>query len=281
MPARTLVTQRQRAALGDEVMMYLMTDLLAGYVVPAGAGLAGDPGPKASRRSTGRAGIEDCFAAINAAAGDAGRPDRRALRHPRHPRTSPPMMEITLALAAGPGDRDRAWLTAGGAARRGPVHVIHDLPHLVVESLSGITGGLRAELAAGSPRQPARRHRPAAPSAASRAGSSPAPQPASQPASGPPPGTAGPRRSPTAWPTGAAMAPAPSGVRDRAARQHDRTLDDLLAGVDDQTIAMAIRGVQDLQERWMTVPPGRGAQAVLATGTRLVRRGHGKPATGR
>ena len=52
------------------------------------------------------------------------------------------------------------------------------------------------------------------------------------------------------------MAPAPSGVRDRAARQHDRTLDDLLAGVYDQTIAMAIRGVQDLQECWMTVPRG-------------------------
>jgi hypothetical protein len=26
--------------------------------------------------------------------------------------------------------------------------------------------------------------------------------------------------------------------------------------IDDETIAMAIRGVQDLQERWMTVPPG-------------------------
>jgi mannose-6-phosphate isomerase-like protein (cupin superfamily) len=32
-----------------------MTDLLAGYVVPPGAGLAGDPGMKASKRSTGGA----------------------------------------------------------------------------------------------------------------------------------------------------------------------------------------------------------------------------------
>jgi hypothetical protein len=32
--------------------MYLMTDFLAGYVVRAGAGLAGDPGVKASRHST-------------------------------------------------------------------------------------------------------------------------------------------------------------------------------------------------------------------------------------
>jgi hypothetical protein len=60
-------------------------------------------------------------------------------------------MEITLVKAAGPGDRDRAWLKAGDAvARRGPVHVIHDLPHLVVESLFGIADGLWAELAAGS-----------------------------------------------------------------------------------------------------------------------------------
>jgi hypothetical protein len=35
---------------------------------------------------------------------------------------SPPVMEIALVKAVGPGDRDRAWLTAGGLARRGPVH---------------------------------------------------------------------------------------------------------------------------------------------------------------
>lgn len=35
--------------------MYPMTDFLTGYVVPAGAGLAGDPGLKASRHWTGGA----------------------------------------------------------------------------------------------------------------------------------------------------------------------------------------------------------------------------------
>src|SRR5262249_62110799 len=35
--------------------MDLMTDFLTGYVVPAAAGLAGDPGLKASRHSTGGA----------------------------------------------------------------------------------------------------------------------------------------------------------------------------------------------------------------------------------
>jgi hypothetical protein len=35
--------------------MYLMTDFLTGYAVRAGVGLAGDPGLKASRHSTGGA----------------------------------------------------------------------------------------------------------------------------------------------------------------------------------------------------------------------------------
>ncbi len=48
----------------------------------------------------------------------------------------------------------------------------------------------------------------------------------------------------------------PAGVRDRAARQDDPSLQDLLARIDDQTIAMAIWGVRDLEQRWLAVPPG-------------------------
>jgi len=44
--------------------------------------------------------------------------------------------------------------------------------------------------------------------------------------------------------------------RDRAARENDRSLDALLARIDDQTIACAIRGVRNLEQRWMAVPPG-------------------------
>jgi hypothetical protein len=166
-------------------------------------------------------------------------------------------MEITLVKAADPGGRDRAWLTVGGRTRRGPVHVIHDLPHLVVESLFGITDGLWAELAAGS-------H-----AAAGQAASAREPKRHKQgrivsgAAAGVPAGqwlTPGHRRAKTItncvanrWGDGPDT---PAGVRDRAARQHDPLLDDLLAGVDHETIALAIRGVRDLEERWIGVLPG-------------------------
>jgi hypothetical protein len=48
----------------------------------------------------------------------------------------------------------------------------------------------------------------------------------------------------------------PAGVRDRVARENSQALDDLLARVDDQTIATAIQGVRDLEQRWLAVPPG-------------------------
>ena len=43
------------AHAGIRVIMDPMTDFLTGHVVPGGAGLAGDPGLKASQRSTGGA----------------------------------------------------------------------------------------------------------------------------------------------------------------------------------------------------------------------------------
>ena len=166
-------------------------------------------------------------------------------------------MEIALVKAAGPGDHDRAWLTAGGAARRGPVHVLHDLPHLVVESLFGITDGLWAELAAGS-------HTAAGHAATAREAKR---QKQGRIVSGAAAGartgewlTSGHRQAKritncvtNRWGDGPDT---PAGVRDRAAREHDPALNDLLARVDDETIALAIRGVRDLERRWMAVPSG-------------------------
>jgi hypothetical protein len=170
---------------------------------------------------------------------------------------SQPVMAITLVKAAGPGGRDRAWLQAGDAARRGPVHVIHDLPHLVVESLLGITDGLWAELAAGS-------HAAAGQAASAR---DPRRQKQGRIVSGAAAGawtdqwlTPGHRRAKTItncvtnrWGDGPDT---PAGVRDRVARANDPSLQDLLARVDDQTIAIAIRGVRDLEQRWVAVRPG-------------------------
>jgi hypothetical protein len=48
----------------------------------------------------------------------------------------------------------------------------------------------------------------------------------------------------------------PAGVRERVARASDPSLQDLLTWVDDETIAAAIRGVRDLERRWLAVPPG-------------------------
>ena len=191
------------------------------------------------------------------------------------------MMEITLVKAAGPGDRDRAWLTAGGVARRGPVHVIHDLPHLVVESLFGITDGLWAELAAGS--------HAAAGQAASARDSKRHKQGrvVSGAAAGVPAGqwlTPGHRRAKTItncvairWGDGPDT---PSGVRDRAARQHDPRLTTCWPGRrrDDRHGHPGRPGPAGVLD---DSAAGRGAQAFLATGTRLLRRGDGKPAIGR
>ena len=166
-------------------------------------------------------------------------------------------MVITLVKAAGPGEQDRAYLEMDGITRRGPVHVLHDLPHLVVESLFGLDDGLWGELAAGS-------HAAASQAAAAR---DPKRQKrgriVSGAAAGAPTGqwlTPGHRQAKTMtncvvnrWGDGPDT---PAGVRDRVARQHSPALEGLLARVDDETIALAIRGVRDLMRRWLAVPPG-------------------------
>jgi hypothetical protein len=169
-----------------------------------------------------------------------------------------PVMKVALVKAAGPGDHDRAWLTVAGRTRRGAVHVVHDLPHLAVESLFGIDDGLWAELAGG------------AHAAASQATTARDPKRKKQGriVSGAAAGartadwlTAGHRRAKAItncvanrWGDGPDT---PAGVRDRAARQNDAALEDMIARIDDETIAIAIRGVRDLEQRWLMVPPGR------------------------
>jgi hypothetical protein len=57
--------------------------------------------------------------------------------------------DVAIVKGETPAD-DRTWLSfPDGTAHRAPVHVIHDLPHLVVESVFGLDDGLWGTLAAG------------------------------------------------------------------------------------------------------------------------------------
>jgi hypothetical protein len=67
--------------------------------------------------------------------------------------TEAPAFSVVADVAIVKGETpasDRTWLSfPDGTARRAAVHVIHDLPHLVVESVFGLDEGLWGTLAAG------------------------------------------------------------------------------------------------------------------------------------
>jgi len=67
--------------------------------------------------------------------------------------TEAPAFSVVADVAIVKGETpagDRTWLSfPDGTARRAAVHVIHDLPHLAVESVFGLDEGLWGTLAAG------------------------------------------------------------------------------------------------------------------------------------
>ena len=67
--------------------------------------------------------------------------------------TEAPAFSVVADVAIVKGETpasDRTWLSfPDGTARRAVVHVIHDLPHLVVESVFDLDDGLWGTLAAG------------------------------------------------------------------------------------------------------------------------------------
>jgi hypothetical protein len=158
----------------------------------------------------------------------------------------------TVDVAIAKGDTpagDRTWVTfPDGTSRQGAARVIHDLPHLVVESAFGIDDGLwgtLASLRAG----PARR--------------------ASDVPSGDParerdwPGRVVARAATEAvvnlWQDGPDT---PCGVRDRLLAAAKREtwqagrIEDLAARLDDDTIRAARIGVRSLFSSWRALPAG-------------------------
>jgi hypothetical protein len=166
-------------------------------------------------------------------------------------------VDVTLVKADRSGAHDRVYLAISGVVQPGPVHAVHDLPHLVVESFFNIGDGLWAELEAG-------RHAASARAATAR---DPKRQKAGRIVSGAAEGlptaqwlTVGHRRAKVLTNAVANRfgdgPDTPAGVRDRVARSLDRSAVELLNAIDDETIAAAIVGVAALLREWELVPAG-------------------------
>lgn len=166
-------------------------------------------------------------------------------------------MDVVITKAEVPGAPDRTLLIDTEGARRVPVHVVHDLPHLVVESLLGLDDGLWGELASG-------RHAEAAAAASAR---DPRRRKLGRIVSGAASGeplsawlSEGHRSAKTLtnavtnhWHDGPDT---PAGVRERVDRAADAIARLRLDSVDDTTLQLAIDGVRDVLDRWSRIPPG-------------------------
>ncbi len=183
------------------------------------------------------------------------------------------------AIAMVKGERpalDRTWMTfADGETRRVAVHAVHDLPHLVVESLFGIDDGLWGVLARGGfshangqlGRAPAKRIRlvtdaplddlarehwvahlvaKAATNAVSNRWGDGADTPE------------GVRRRLS--PGSATVEPAATAARGEDAEAYRGRLRQLLDRLDDATIQQAIDGVRSLDARWGSLHRGETLQ---------------------
>jgi hypothetical protein len=149
-------------------------------------------------------------------------------------------------------DADRAWLSfPDGTARQAAVHVIHDLPHLVIESVFGIADGVWGTLAVGGfapvPRPLTRRN------GRIRLVTD---TPMEDPAAGRWPGHAIAKAAVNAvlnrWRDGPDT---PEGVRERL-RAYGADAKVLADCLDDESIRIAASGVRLLYREWAALPGG-------------------------
>ena len=155
---------------------------------------------------------------------------------------------------------DRTWMSMpDGSTRQVAVHAVHDLPHLVVESLFGIEDGLWGVLARGGfaaanrarTRRRARRARLVT--------DAPLDDLAASNWRGHILAKAATNAVMNRWQDGPDT---PDGVRARlspdaaADADYRRRAGDLLGRLDDETIALAISGTRELSTAWARLPAG-------------------------
>jgi hypothetical protein len=169
--------------------------------------------------------------------------------------TGAPPFSVVADVAIVKGETpagDRTWLSLpDGSAHRAVVHVIHDLPHLVVESVFGLPDGLWGTLAAGG-FEPANRALTRRSSHLRLVTDAPLDELAARNWPAHKVAKAAVNAVLNRWGDGPDT---PRGVRDRL-RGYGPDAAELADQVDDDSIRLAAAGVRRLYREWAALPAG-------------------------
>lgn len=170
--------------------------------------------------------------------------------------TEAPAFSVVADVAIVKGETpaaDRTWLTfPDGTARRAVVHVIHDLPHLIVESAFGLDDGFWGRLAGGGQSSRATRAVTLPKSGRLRLITSAPPGEFGTVCPGQLVAKAAVDAVLNRWNDGPDT---PAGVRARL-RCSGPGAAELAGQLDDETIQLAAVGVRRLYRDWSMLPPG-------------------------